>query len=131
MLCFSPAMKQQSNSVFQGLLNQTMPSKSSFIFMAHLVSLSLFFLMICSASAQGPPSPGYNPSSKVNSLAFDQGYRNLWGSKHQSLDQGELTIWLDSNSGLTSSPLMSLTPFCSLGIKMSRLAGFLTSPLIQ
>lgn len=131
MLCFSPALKQ-SNSVFQGLLNQTMPSKSSFMFVARLVSLSLFFLMICSASAQGPPpSPGYNPSSKVNSIAFDQGFRNLWGSKHQSLDQDQLTIWLDSNSGLTSSPLMSLTPFCSLVIKMSRLAGFPTSPLIQ
>lgn len=99
MLCFSPALKQ-SNSVFQGLLNQTMPSKSSFIFVVRLVTLSLFFLMIYSASAQGsPPSPGYNPSSKVNSIAFDEGFRNRWGSKHQSLDQGQLTIWLDSNSG--------------------------------
>lgn len=92
-----------------------------FIFMARLISLLLFFLMIFSTSAQGPPpSPGYNPSSEVNSIDFDQGFRNLWGSEHQSVDQGQLTIWLDKSSGLSSSSHMSLhfffffcfSPFC-------------------
>ncbi|KAI4322316.1 hypothetical protein L6164_022023 [Bauhinia variegata] len=59
----------------------------------------VFFLMIFSGSAQDPPSPGYYPSSKIASVNFNQGFRNLWGSQHMKLDQDSLTIWLDSNSG--------------------------------
>ncbi|XP_062082184.1 xyloglucan endotransglucosylase/hydrolase protein 31-like [Humulus lupulus] len=82
----------------------------SFTFIAPLLSLLLFFLIFSSSQAQRPPSPGYNPSSKFGSITFDQGFRNLWGSKHQSLNQDSLTIWLDSNSG---SGFKSLHPFRS------------------
>lgn len=72
-----------------------------FLFMAPLLPL-IFFLMFSSNSAQGPPPPGYNPSSKISTVGFDQGFRNLWGLEHQNLDQGALTIWLDSSSGTQS-----------------------------
>ncbi|KAH7836932.1 hypothetical protein Vadar_007564 [Vaccinium darrowii] len=52
-----------------------------------------------SSKAQGPPSPGYWPSSRIGSIGFNQGFRNLWGPEHQNVDQGGLTIWLDKNSG--------------------------------
>ncbi|MED6145521.1 Xyloglucan endotransglucosylase/hydrolase protein 31 [Stylosanthes scabra] len=68
---------------------------SSFFFFFLLVVSSL---MICS-SGQGPPSPGYYPGSKISPISFDQGFRNLWGPQHQRLEQGSLSIWLDSNSG--------------------------------
>ncbi|VVA34236.1 PREDICTED: xyloglucan [Prunus dulcis] len=77
--------------------------------MAPLLPL-IFFLMFSSNSAQGPPSPGYNPSSKISTVGFDQGFRNLWGLEHQNLDQGALTIWLDSSSG---SGFKSLHPYRS------------------
>ncbi|XP_061339913.1 xyloglucan endotransglucosylase/hydrolase protein 31 [Gastrolobium bilobum] len=76
-----------------------MPSTlSSFLHMVPFLSILVLSLMICS-SAQGPPSPGYYLSSKISSVNFDQGFRNLWGAQHQKLDQDSLTIWLDSNSG--------------------------------
>lgn len=79
---------------------------SSFLHMPPLLYLLLLLLLplsliLSSTSAQGPPSPGYYPSSTINSLTFDQGFRNLWGIQHQRLDQGSLTIWLDSDSGFT------------------------------
>ncbi|KAJ1375905.1 Xyloglucan endo-transglycosylase, C-terminal [Sesbania bispinosa] len=55
--------------------------------------------MILCTSAQGPPSPGYYPSSKIRSVSFEEGFRNLWGPQHQRVDQDTLTIWLDSTSG--------------------------------
>ncbi|PSR86555.1 Xyloglucan endotransglucosylase/hydrolase protein [Actinidia chinensis var. chinensis] len=66
--------------------------------MALFLSLLLFF-MIPPSQAQGPPSTGYYPSSHVNSIGFDQGFKNLWGPQHQTVDQGSLTIWLDKSSG--------------------------------
>ncbi|KAG5124556.1 hypothetical protein JHK82_031293 [Glycine max] len=54
------------------------------------------------ADCSGTTSPGYYPSSKISPVSFYQGFRNLWGSQHQRLDQGSLTIWLDSNSGKRS-----------------------------
>ncbi|CAL5200233.1 unnamed protein product [Lathyrus oleraceus] len=72
-----------------------MPSSLS---MVPLFSLLLSF-MICSNNAEGPPSPGYYPSSKVSPTIFDRGFRNLWGPQHQKQDQGTLKIWLDSTSG--------------------------------
>lgn len=68
------------------------------LFMASLICL-LLILIIPSSSAQSPPSPGYNPSSQISSVGFDKGYRNLWGPQHQRVEQGSLTIWLDSTSG--------------------------------
>ncbi|KAH6772727.1 xyloglucan endotransglucosylase/hydrolase 32 [Perilla frutescens var. frutescens] len=54
----------------------------------------------CSNNGEGPPSPGYYPSSRVASIAFNQAFTNLWGPQHQTLDQqGTLTIWLDQTSG--------------------------------
>ncbi|KAI5388999.1 putative xyloglucan endotransglucosylase/hydrolase protein 32, partial [Lathyrus oleraceus] len=79
------------NRVF--LLLTTMPS-SSILFTFLVLSLTI----LCS-NAQGPPSPGYYPSSKISPITFSQGFRNLWGPQHQRLDQNSLTIWLDSNSG--------------------------------
>ncbi|PIN09606.1 Xyloglucan:xyloglucosyl transferase [Handroanthus impetiginosus] len=78
--------------------------------MALLVSLLFIFLFPLRNNAQGPPAPGYYPSSRIGSIGFNQGYRNLWGPQHQSLDQGTLTIWLDKNSG---SGFKSLTPYTS------------------
>ncbi|OMO82859.1 Glycoside hydrolase, family 16 [Corchorus capsularis] len=56
-------------------------------------------MIISLSNAQGPPSPGFSPSSRANSVNFDQAYRNLWGPQHQRVDQGSLTIWLDKSSG--------------------------------
>ena len=74
-------------------------SLSSFLHLSPIFFLLALSLMIC-VSAQGPPSPDYYPSSKISPVSFDQGFRNLWGPQHQSLDQGSLTIWLDSKSGM-------------------------------
>ncbi|XP_059314700.1 xyloglucan endotransglucosylase/hydrolase protein 31-like [Lycium ferocissimum] len=67
--------------------------------MAFLLSLFLLFLFNSRSNAQGPPSPGYYPSSRVQSVGFNQGFRNLWGPQHQSLDQSTLTLWLDKTGG--------------------------------
>ncbi|KAJ0083304.1 hypothetical protein Patl1_30589 [Pistacia atlantica] len=71
-------------------------------FMAPVLYLILTLILTISSSSSivhGQPSPGYYPSSKINSLSFDQGLRNRWGPQHQRVDQGELTIWLDRSSG--------------------------------
>ncbi|XP_071711631.1 xyloglucan endotransglucosylase/hydrolase protein 31-like [Rutidosis leptorrhynchoides] len=60
----------------------------------------ILIMLTCSTFAQdNPPSPGYNPSSMVDSVTFDQAYRNRWGPQNQRLDQNSLTIWLDQSSG--------------------------------
>lgn len=66
--------------------------------MALFLSLFLVFMFPLS-NAQGPPSPGYYPSSRYASQGFYQSFRNLWGPQNQRVDQGTLTIWLDRNSG--------------------------------
>ncbi|OAY38086.1 xyloglucan endotransglucosylase/hydrolase protein 31 [Manihot esculenta] len=79
--------------------------------MASLLYLLLIILMIPSSNnAQSPPSPGYYPSSRISTIGFNQGFRNLWGPQHQRLDQGTLTIWLDTSSG---SGYKSLEPYRS------------------
>lgn len=75
----------------------------------------LSILLVClfpwsSNAQQGPPSPGYYPSSSVGSIGFGQGFRNLWGPQHQSFEQGTLKIWLDSSTG---SGFKSLNPYGS------------------
>ncbi|KAI3414330.1 Xyloglucan endotransglucosylase/hydrolase [Psidium guajava] len=83
-----------------------------------------------SISAQGPPSPGYYPSSRFRSIGFDQGFRNLWGPRHQRLDQGSVTIWLDASSG---SGFKSLHPYqsgyfsASIKLQPGYTAGVITS----
>lgn len=65
--------------------------------------LPIFHLLVLlgsSVNAYWPPSPGYWPSSKVGSLNFYKGFRNLWGPQHQRMDQNALTIWLDRTSGI-------------------------------
>jgi len=68
--------------------------------MIPVLSLLVLSCTIYSGSAQGPPSPGYYPSSKINPISFNQGFRNLWGPQHQRIDQDLLTIWLDTTSGM-------------------------------
>lgn len=70
------------------------------LFMAFFLFL-LFILLVPSSNAQWPPSPGYWPSSRFNSMSFYEGYKNLWGPSHQSFGQNALTIWLDRTSGHT------------------------------
>lgn len=68
--------------------------------------LPIFHLLVLfgsSVNAYWPPSPGYWPSSKVSSLSFYKGFKNLWGPQHQRMDQNALTIWLDRASGTNFS----------------------------
>ncbi|KQK24074.1 xyloglucan endotransglucosylase/hydrolase protein 31 [Brachypodium distachyon] len=62
---------------------------------------ALLVALMQPAAAQQVPSPGYYPSSTVRSMAFSQGYTNLWGPQHQSLspDQSSLTLFMDRSSG--------------------------------
>lgn len=66
-------------------------------------SLSFSFLLILVyfsfSNGQGPPSPGYYPSSRIRSNGFNQVFTNRWGPEHQRVDRDQLTIWLDRNSG--------------------------------
>ncbi|XP_020552357.1 xyloglucan endotransglucosylase/hydrolase protein 31-like [Sesamum indicum] len=78
--------------------------------MALLVYLLFLFMFPFCNKAQGPPSPGYYPSSRIGSVGFHHGFTNLWGPQHQSLDHGTLTIWLDRTSG---SGFKSLNPYSS------------------
>lgn len=71
-------------------------------YMACIWVLMIMMMMLSVSSivsAQDPPPPGYYPSSGFDAITFDQGFRNLWGPQHQIVDQGSLTIWLDSSSG--------------------------------
>ncbi|KAL5763954.1 hypothetical protein ACOSP7_016309 [Xanthoceras sorbifolium] len=73
-----------------------------------LITLIMISSNTSPSTAQGgPPSPGYNPSSRFRSLGFNQGFRNLWGPQHQRLDQDSLTIWLDKTTGSGFKSLQS------------------------
>ncbi|XP_047325151.1 xyloglucan endotransglucosylase/hydrolase protein 31-like [Impatiens glandulifera] len=72
--------------------------------------LFFFTTIVSIALTSAQPSPGYYPSSNVPTIDFDHEYQNLWGSQHQTLNQGELTIWLDRYSG---SGFKSLTSYNS------------------
>ncbi|KAL8526132.1 hypothetical protein ACS0TY_015383 [Phlomoides rotata] len=61
-------------------------------------------------AGEWPPSPGFYPSTRFRSMGFYQGYRNLWGATHQSVDNNGITMWLDSSSG---SGFKSVKPFRS------------------
>jgi hypothetical protein len=67
--------------------------------MGYLLPFLIIFAWSHCTNAQ--PSPGYYPSGTFRSIAFSEGYSNLWGPQHQSLsqDQSALTIWLDKSSG--------------------------------
>lgn len=56
-----------------------------------------------SSTHASPPSPGYWPSTKFRSMSFYQGFTNLWGPQHQSIDQNYLKIWLDRTSGISTA----------------------------
>lgn len=71
---------------------------------------SILLFIVPPNNAYWPPSPGYWPSSKIKSMNFYKGYRNLWGPQHQYMDQHALTIWLDRTSG---SGFKSVRPFRS------------------
>nr|GMD12544.1 xyloglucan endotransglucosylase/hydrolase protein 31-like [Ipomoea batatas] len=89
-----------------------------------LLSLAIIFLFTSSNNAQGPPSPGYKPSTKVGSLGFNQGFKNLWGPEHQSLVQGTLSIRLDKAHG--GSGFKSLKSYASgyIGASMKLHPGY-------
>ncbi|KAJ0714872.1 putative xyloglucan:xyloglucosyl transferase [Helianthus annuus] len=67
--------------------------------MAFFLPIILFMFTISTDAQDNPPSPGYNPSSRIDTVAFDQVYRTLWGPQNQRFDQNSLTIWLDESSG--------------------------------
>ncbi|KAJ0670624.1 putative xyloglucan:xyloglucosyl transferase [Helianthus annuus] len=67
--------------------------------MAFFLPIILFMFAISTDAQDNPPSPGYNPSSRIDTVAFDQVYRTLWGPQNQRFDQNSLTIWLDESSG--------------------------------
>ncbi|KAM7264204.1 hypothetical protein ACFE04_001887 [Oxalis oulophora] len=69
--------------------------------MAMYLSIIFIILLVLSISNADnrPPSPGYWPSSKIRSMNFWDGYRNLWGPSHQRIEQNALTLWLDRTSG--------------------------------
>lgn len=121
LLCLSSGTPHLLNPLFIPLLRTPMkPTKysvcpvltdisSSCICIAQYImevfafALVLFGVMIPSFRGINgdPPSPGSYPSSRVGSIAFQQGFRNLWGPQHQTLDQETLTIWLDRSSGIS------------------------------
>ncbi|XP_015086065.1 probable xyloglucan endotransglucosylase/hydrolase protein 32 [Solanum pennellii] len=71
----------------------------------------LCFIFLHSTNANyWPISPGYYPSTKFKSMSFYQGFKNLWGPNHQSVDNNGINIWLDRNSG---SGFKSVKPFRS------------------
>ncbi|KAK8285675.1 hypothetical protein V6Z12_D08G241000 [Gossypium hirsutum] len=90
----------------------SLPSLFCLPFMAPIFSLFLSFVMLSwsIAQGQGPPSPGYSPSTSVRTVKFDQVFRNLWGPQHQRADQDSITIWLDKTSG---SGFKSIQPYQS------------------
>ncbi|KAL3825861.1 hypothetical protein ACJIZ3_021890 [Penstemon smallii] len=75
-----------------------------------LLLLFIIFIVPFVNAAPWPPSPGFYPSSRFRTMNFYQGYRNLWGPGHQSVDNNGITIWLDKNSG---SGFKSVKPFRS------------------
>lgn len=58
-----------------------------------------FIILLPFTNANWPLSPGYYPSTKFRSMSFYQGFKNLWGPNHQSVDSNGIDIWLDRNSG--------------------------------
>ncbi|KAJ0476293.1 putative xyloglucan:xyloglucosyl transferase [Helianthus annuus] len=78
--------------------------------MTFFLPIILFMFAISTDAQDNPPSPGYNPSSRIDTVAFDQVYRTLWGPQNQRFDQNSLTIWLDESSG---SGFKSIKPYKS------------------
>lgn len=77
--------------------------KKNFKKMSTIFFLPIFlcFIFLHSTNANyWPISPGYYPSTKFKSMSFYQGFKNLWGPNHQSVDNNGINIWLDRNSGL-------------------------------
>lgn len=83
------------------LLTPSLAQHFLMVRMATIVVYLVFHILIfINTNVEGgPPSPGYNPSSTINSITFSQAFHNLWGPQHQRLDQDTLTIWLDRTSG--------------------------------
>lgn len=74
-------------------------NNNQLLLMMIMVVVACSNYMISGAGAQ--PSPGYYPSKTIRSMAFGEGYDNLWGGQHQTLsaDQTALTVWMDRSSG--------------------------------
>lgn len=85
---------------------------ANFLFLPFLPlpTIIIIILFLAPSSCHGgywPPSPGYYPGSKFRSYTFNQGFKNIWGPSHQSVDNNGLRIWLDTNSG-DQSPYLFL-----------------------
>ncbi|RCV46965.1 hypothetical protein SETIT_9G573900v2 [Setaria italica] len=78
-----------------------MPDKKKNLLVAPCLLLLPAIVLLHPPAAQAQPSPGYYPSSMVRSMAFSEGYVNLWGPQHQTLsqDQKALTLLMDRSSG--------------------------------
>lgn len=98
-----------THTLIKIILLSAITLSQTFFFMA-LFLFAIFILMPSLTNAYWPPSPGYWPSSKFQSLSFYKGFTNLWGPQHQTLEQNGLTIWLDRTSG---SGFKSVRPFRS------------------
>uniref|UniRef100_A0A0E0CTT1 Xyloglucan endotransglucosylase/hydrolase n=1 Tax=Oryza meridionalis TaxID=40149 RepID=A0A0E0CTT1_9ORYZ len=74
-------------------------NNNQLLLMMIMVVVACSNYMISGAGAQ--PSPGFYPSKTIRSMAFGEGYDNLWGAQHQTVspDQTALTVWMDRSSG--------------------------------
>ncbi|KAM0945105.1 putative xyloglucan:xyloglucosyl transferase [Dioscorea sansibarensis] len=70
--------------------------------------LFFFFFFFSFSTINAQPSPSYYPSKIFKPLAFHYGFQNLWGAQHQHVHHGQVSIWLDRNSG---SGFKSTRPF--------------------
>ncbi|XP_023533957.1 xyloglucan endotransglucosylase/hydrolase protein 31-like [Cucurbita pepo subsp. pepo] len=108
-----------------------MPSHSCNFMAKPSLFVLVFVLVMYLSTAQGPPpSPGYYPSSSVQSKGFSEYFANLWGPQHQRLDQGTLTIWLDKTSGSGYKSLRSYrSGYFGVSVKLQSgyTAGVITS----
>lgn len=68
-----------------------------------VMMITVVMMSFPSSTHASPPSPGYWPSTKFRSMSFYQGFTNLWGPQHQSIDQNYLKIWLDRTSGISTA----------------------------
>ncbi|XP_051113388.1 probable xyloglucan endotransglucosylase/hydrolase protein 32 [Andrographis paniculata] len=96
--------------------------------MAMAVLVSNIVIFVCSSSIILIDA---QIGSRIPTIAFNQGFRNLWGSSHQTLDDsGTLTIWLDRTSGSGFKSLRSYSSgYFGANIKLQSgyTAGVITS----
>uniref|UniRef100_A0A0A9D9S1 Uncharacterized protein n=1 Tax=Arundo donax TaxID=35708 RepID=A0A0A9D9S1_ARUDO len=60
-----------------------------------VLAMAMVVILFHASAAQAQPSPGYFPSTMVRSMAFSEGYNNLWGPQHQTVPGPEGAHTLD------------------------------------